>query len=289
MNIVYPVTSREEVGLIEAFLRKYHGDIYGDIWRFGVNVPLPVNKLLSLEYNEFKTTNKIAQGIVDKRREMHPHDFYIFQVKSNRTSNEVRPISRISVSRAIKDVGDRLGLNINCLSMRKTREWLMQMDGVSIKNPKRNNNINQKALEDIKNMKSGDMLIYDNPMDIAHSLENVRSMINLVIKEGGSVYFKSSDVHFSNEKSLKILNLISDFQQDSRYHHQRKGIEKAKKKGVYEGRKSKFTEDDIKNMVDEFEMEGSNKTHIAKKYGITRQHLYRLISKYKKGELNLKD
>jgi integrase len=44
----------------------------------------------------------------------------------------IKPVSRVSVARVFKDVGDRLALNIGTHSMRKSRGWAMFADGVPI-------------------------------------------------------------------------------------------------------------------------------------------------------------
>ena len=151
MNEVEAVKTKEEIGAVEALLRKHHGQIYADIWRIGVNLSLRISDLLLITYADLDTQNRLitlTEGktakkrqirlnakvleIVEKRKKANPSDIYLFQVHSNRTSGSIKPISRVSVSRAFKDVGERIGLNINTHSMRKSRGWAMFSDGVPI-------------------------------------------------------------------------------------------------------------------------------------------------------------
>ena len=151
MNEVDAVKTKEEIGAVEALLRNHHGQIYADIWRIGINMSLRISDLLSVEYAVLDIKNRLytlIEGktgkkrqvrlnskvleIIEQRKKEYPGDTYLFQPHSNRTSGKTKPITRSSVSRAFKDVGERLGLTINTHSMRKTRGWAMHSDGVPI-------------------------------------------------------------------------------------------------------------------------------------------------------------
>jgi integrase len=146
---VEAVKTKEEIATVEFNLRKYHGQIYADIWKVGLNLSLRISDLLAIRYadldmerREFtliegKTgkkrsvrLNDTALRIINRRRKEWPEDIYLFQVHSNRAKG--KPVSRNSVSRAFKDAGDRIGLRINTHSMRKSRGYAMFTDGVPI-------------------------------------------------------------------------------------------------------------------------------------------------------------
>jgi integrase len=151
MKEVEAIKSKEEIVIIERLLRTHHGDLYGDVWRIGVNLSLRISDLLAIRYadldlnnylyaaKESKTgkarlirLNNTALALIQDRRKKHPSDTFLFQVHSNRTAGTVKPVSRISVARVFKDVGDRLGINLGTHSMRKSRGWAMFSDGVPI-------------------------------------------------------------------------------------------------------------------------------------------------------------
>ena len=151
MNEVNAVKSKEEICAIEALLNKHYGILYSDLWRVGLNMGLRISDLLSVKYEDLDTQNRLyalVEGktnkkrqirlnskvleIIERRRNAYPDDTFLFQVKSNRTSGRIKPISRVSVSRAFKDIGERLGLAINTHSMRKSLGWVMHADGQSI-------------------------------------------------------------------------------------------------------------------------------------------------------------
>jgi integrase len=141
--------SKNEVDMIHAVLTKKFGQLYADIWKIGVNLSLRISDLLSLKYadlhiNDRSLTlieqktgksksirlNSAALAVIERRRRDHQSDTYLFQVKCNRARD--KPISRVSVSRVFKEVGDMLGLTINTHSMRKSRGMAMYADGVPI-------------------------------------------------------------------------------------------------------------------------------------------------------------
>jgi len=151
MKEVEAVKSREEVVMVERLLRTHHGNLYGDIWRIGVNLSLRISDLLAIRFDDLdlqshlhtvtegKTgkirhirLNPTALALIEKRREQYPDDIFLFQPHANRTASLMKPVSRISVARAFKDIGDRIGIHIGTHSMRKSRGWAMHSDGVPI-------------------------------------------------------------------------------------------------------------------------------------------------------------
>jgi integrase len=148
MNTVEAV-SKNEIAMIHTLLEKNNGQIYADIWKFGVNASLRISDLLKLKYSdcdlnarlvklvEEKTgkakevrLNDAAIAVITLRKQEHPNDVWLFQAHSNRNSD--KPIARESVARAFKEVGNILGLTISTHSMRKSRGKAMYDDGVPI-------------------------------------------------------------------------------------------------------------------------------------------------------------
>ena len=52
----------------------------------------------------------------------------------------------------------------------------------------------------------------------------------------------------------------------------------AKEKGKYKGKRSRFSDTDIQDMKERFAKPETNKSALARDFGITRQHLYRLTA-----------
>jgi len=150
MKEVQAVTSREEIAMIDRLLRKHGGDVYADIWSFGLNVALRISDLLALkmtdvvgrdafELVEQKTSkrrvvtlNSKARAIVERRSSEYPDDVWLFQAKGNRAKSACKPLSRETVGRKFKEIGEIVGIDLGTHSMRKSRGAAMYADGVPL-------------------------------------------------------------------------------------------------------------------------------------------------------------
>ena len=157
MKTVEAIKTHKQIDEIQSKLNAYNStSLYGDIWKVGINLALRISDLLELKFDDIVKdgsdwfipnikegkTSKMndhikvsdnAKLIIMNRREQYPNDIFIFQVHSNRTkSREPKPVSRVTVSKKFKEVGDRLGLNLGTHSMRKTKGFMMYQGGKSI-------------------------------------------------------------------------------------------------------------------------------------------------------------
>lgn len=150
MNEVQAVP-QDQIANVERLLRKYDKTgLYGDVWKFGVNVALRISDLLALQMTDVAgktelalregktgkrrivTLNPTAQAVIAKRHEANPDDVWLFQSKSNRAKGACKPVTRESVARKFKEVGDVLGFDLSTHSMRKTRGAALYQSGVRI-------------------------------------------------------------------------------------------------------------------------------------------------------------
>ena len=137
MNFVYPIREPKQVARITELLSKHYSQLHADAWVIGCNTGLRVSDLLSLTKQQVvegairtkaSKTNKVsitklgnkALEAVQRRVEQSPND-YLFVSTSARNSSE-KPLNRSSLSRALKDIGELLGLEggLSSHSMRKT-------------------------------------------------------------------------------------------------------------------------------------------------------------------------
>jgi len=147
MIAVEAVKTKKGIEQVEQLLRKHGGDIYGELWRFGVNTALRISDMLNLEYadvageeltlTEGKTKkvrtirlNPTARRIVADRRERHPEHTWLFEVESNRAKGKA--ISRVTVATKFKEIGEVVGVKLGTHSCRKSRGWAMWSDGVPV-------------------------------------------------------------------------------------------------------------------------------------------------------------
>lgn len=144
----------------------------------------------------------------------------------------------------------------------------------------------------------GDTVIVHSLDRLARSLEDLISIINQLNKKG--VIFKSIKDNLTFDGSnnspmdkffLHILGAVSELERALIRERQKEGIEKAKKRGVYKGRKSVLTADiiaQIENLLAERNSSVENyktmsNTDIAKQVGISKSSLYRYLDKREKG------
>jgi len=147
MATVDAVKTLEEVKYVASLLKKHRGEIYSDLWVFGINVGLRISDLLPITMAQAKTgvleiiegktakkrkvtLNNTAMNIVNKRIVNNPSHVYLFQVDSNRAKN--KPLSRSAVSKAFAEAGETANVKLGTHSMRKTLGWVMHSQGASI-------------------------------------------------------------------------------------------------------------------------------------------------------------
>ena len=148
MNTVDAI-NKDQVHMVHTILLNKYGQLYADLWKVGVNLSLRISDLLKLKYSDLQLAeralqlvetktgkakhiriNNAAMTVIKRRQQEFPDDIYLFEVHCNRAKD--KPISRVSVSRVFKDVGDHLGLNVNTHSMRKSRGMALYNDGVPV-------------------------------------------------------------------------------------------------------------------------------------------------------------
>ena len=150
MNCVDAVKSAGDRLVVERLLQR-RGRLYADIWKVGINVGLRISDLLALEFapvmaalpsrelvlTEQKTgkrkglrLNPTAVRVIEKRRADYPDHRWLFEVACRRAHG--KPISRCTVARVFKEVGEQIGLKLSTHSMRKTRGYALYDAGVPL-------------------------------------------------------------------------------------------------------------------------------------------------------------
>jgi integrase len=141
---------KSEIAAVERLLTKHGGQLYADIWALGINTALRISDLLRLKLAEVRERERVtlleqktgktreirlnskAQAIIARRVADNPNDVYLFQAKGNRAKSAGKPISRETVARKFKEIGEMLGVHLGTHSMRKSRGAAMYHDGVPI-------------------------------------------------------------------------------------------------------------------------------------------------------------
>lgn len=134
----------------------------------------------------------------------------------------------------------------------------------------------KRALE---HLREGDTLHVHSIDRLARNLVDLQSIINDLTSKGITVVFHKEDLTFSGESDpmkelmLQMMGAFAQFERSMIKERQREGIEAAKKRGVYKGRKKALTPAqvaDIKARVEQREKVAV----LAREYGVSRQTVY---------------
>jgi DNA invertase Pin-like site-specific DNA recombinase len=92
---------------------------------------------------------------------------------------------------------------------------------------------------------------------------------------------------------INLMGFVAQNEREKIKERQRQGIEQAKKRGAYKGRPTKFSKDSndregklVYDGIKKDYQSGNykSKTGLARKYGLSRQQLYRIIKRIEESE-----
>ena len=153
MSKVRALTTREDVSRVGELLEKHYSNQYKQVWTLAVNVGLRIGDVLSITMHDARRalfrgnieikeekTGKINQldinfkvkEIINERLETNAGDTWLFQSHSNNAKALIKPLSRQSVYKAFRGVGDIIGIKLGTHSARKSRARLMYENGYSM-------------------------------------------------------------------------------------------------------------------------------------------------------------
>jgi len=135
------------------------------------------------------------------------------------------------------------------------------------------------------NLRAGDHINVHELSRLARNTKDLLSIVEEILYEKASIHFHKENLRFSPEKTadsfqklmLTMLGAISTFERDLMLERQREGIAIAKAKGKYKGKQCRFRKDEIADIKARFSV-SKNKAALAKELGISRPHLYKLVS-----------
>ncbi len=134
-------------------------------------------------------------------------------------------------------------------------------------------------------LRTGDLINVHELSRLARNTKDLLELVEQVLSAGASIKFHKENLFFNGKRiddpfqklMLTMLGAISTFERDLLLDRIAEGIAIAKSKGVYKGRKSKFSKIQIADIRKRFD-DSDNKTKLAKEIGITRAYLYRLVA-----------
>ncbi len=128
-----------------------------------------------------------------------------------------------------------------------------------------------------------DDVVHVHSMDrLARNLQDLRALVDQFNAKGASIKFHKENLEFAGETSpmsdllLNLLGAVAQFERSLIQERQREGIEQAKKRGVYTGRKPALTRQDIAELHERVQA-GHSKAELARHFGISRTSIYNYI------------
>ena len=134
-------------------------------------------------------------------------------------------------------------------------------------------------------LRSGDEVHVHELSRLARNTKDLLNIVEKVLSKDASIKFHKERLDFIagedrppvQELMLSLLAAIAQFERDLLLQRQREGIALAKLRGAYKGRQSRFTNDEIEKIRNDFRL-AKNKAELAKKWGISRAYLYKIAS-----------
>lgn len=138
-----------------------------------------------------------------------------------------------------------------------------------------------KLLEMLDFVREGDTIYIHDFSRLARSTKDLLDIIEqLQQKKVALISIKENmDTSTASGKLMvTVIAAINEFERENLLERQREGIEIAKKKGVYKGRKPiTFTDKEFSNAYEEYLSRKITKTALAEKLGITRPTLDKIL------------
>jgi DNA invertase Pin-like site-specific DNA recombinase len=131
-------------------------------------------------------------------------------------------------------------------------------------------------------VRDGDTIIVHSMDRLARNLDDLRKLVSQLTAKKVKVSFIKENLTFTGDDSsmakllLSIMGAFAEFERSLIKERQKEGIEIAKKEGKYKGRSKALSNDQINEML-KMVTDRYKKTDVAKKYGISRDTLYRYI------------
>ncbi|MCL4132876.1 UNVERIFIED_CONTAM: hypothetical protein GTU68_048353 [Idotea baltica] len=135
--------------------------------------------------------------------------------------------------------------------------------------------------------REGDTIIIHSMDRLARNLVDLKNLVTEFTLNGIKVQFIKEGFTYSNEDTpiavfmLSMMGAVAEFERSLHKERQREGIELAKKKGLYKGRKPALDGEQIKEVVIRANG-GENKSSLAREFKISRETVYKYIREAKK-------
>ena len=134
----------------------------------------------------------------------------------------------------------------------------------------------------LKFARRGDIVLVHSMDRLARNLDDLRRIVGELTRRGVQVQFLKESLTFTGEDSpmanlmLSVMGAFAEFERALIKERQREGVNLAKQRGVYKGRKKVFSPQEVAALKTRAAA-GEPKALIARDLGISRETLYRYL------------
>jgi DNA invertase Pin-like site-specific DNA recombinase len=131
-------------------------------------------------------------------------------------------------------------------------------------------------------VRDGDTVVCHSMDRLARNLDDLRSIVRKLTAKGVEVCFVKEQLTFTGEDTavanllLSVMGAFAEFERSLIRERQREGIELAKKRGAYRGRKRSLSDDQVAELRQRVE-DGVPKAVLARELGVSRETLYQYL------------
>ncbi len=132
-------------------------------------------------------------------------------------------------------------------------------------------------------IREGDTVVVHSMDRLARNLDDLRRIVQGLVKRGICVEFVKEHLTFTGEDSpmatlmLSVMGAFAEFERTLIRERQREGIVLAKQRGAYRGRKKALPPDKIEELRLQI-AGGATKAQAARDFGISRETLYNYLA-----------
>lgn len=126
-------------------------------------------------------------------------------------------------------------------------------------------------------LRRGDVLVVTRIDRLARSIADLQTIVRTIREKGAALECTEQPVNTgtaAGKAFLDMLGVFAEFETNLRRERQLEGIAKAKAEGVYKGRPASIDADKVRAL----KAEGAGASDIAKRLGIGRASVYRLLA-----------
>jgi len=127
-------------------------------------------------------------------------------------------------------------------------------------------------------LRKGDELVVHRLDRLGRSTRDILNLVHELDTKGASLRILEPDITTKGEMGcmvVTVLGMVADMELKFIKDRQRAGIEAAKTKGIYKGRKKGVNDAEIHERIES----GQTKAQIAREMGVSRMTVYRVLSK----------